>query len=116
MFGKLKELAGNAAVKSVADQIMPLIAEQLEKFKSLSPESINDDVVFDSVITQPLWLLVSSSAGGVTSLYPPLKEKFSGMMRHVRHELVVVKDGKIELVDGFKARLPGVMLDGLKKP
>lgn len=114
MFGKLKNLASGSAVQNIIDQVTPLMAEQLEKVKTLSPEKINDNEFFGKMISQPAWLLVSASLGGITKLYPPLEQKFSGMMLHLRDELVEVKEGSVTLVEGFHAKLPQVMMEGLK--
>lgn len=114
MLGKLKEMAGNSAVQKIVDQVTPLLNEQLEKIKTLSPEKINDNEFFDKAISKPAWLAIMASLGGLTKLYPPLEAKFPLMMRHLRDELVVVDGASIALVEGFQAKLPKVIMDGLR--
>lgn len=114
MFNKLKELASGAVVKNVVDKVTPLITEQLEKVKSLRPEQLFDDTAFHQYVTKPTWLVVTASLGGLNKLYPPFEEKFSGMMMHIRNEIVQINDGKITFADGFRSKLPQIMMDGLK--
>ncbi len=115
MFGKLKDLAGKAGVQSVVDKMTPLMMEELEKIKSIGPDKINDDAFFKTMISNPAWMLVSSTLGGIDKLYPPLEQKFGGMMLHMRNELVVATATSVSLVEGFQAKLPDVMLEGLKQ-
>jgi hypothetical protein len=114
MLGKLKALAGNAMVQNVIDKVTPIMQEQLEKIKSLSPDKMNDNDFFDSTISKPAWLAISASLGGLTNFYPALETKFPQLMRHLRDELVVVNDNTIALVDDFKAKLPQAVMNGLQ--
>ncbi len=115
MFGKLKDMAGNAMVQRAVDQITPIMHEQMEKIKSFKTEQLYDNEFFDNMVAKPAWTAISASLGGLTKLYPPLEQKFSGIMRHVRDELVLANDGQITLVEDFQGKLPGVLMEGLSK-
>lgn len=114
MLNKLKNLAGGNAVNSVVEKICPSLSEQLNKVTELKPEQVKDDATFTSMVVKPALTLISASSGGVTKLIPNFNDKVSKALFNVRDELIEVNDGKVSLVDGFQAKLPTALLDGLK--
>lgn len=115
MFGKLKEASGGAAMQRAVDAISPKLMEQTEKLKELDPAIVSDDESFTEKFSKPALLGVAAATGGVSALIPRFDDRFNAAMLHMRDELLVLDGGRVEFVEGFKERLPDVMLAGLKK-
>lgn len=115
MFGKLKESAGNAALPKVVDALSAKLVEQTDKLKEMNPDVVRDDETFTEKFSKPALVAVAAMSSGVTSLVPRFEERFSSTMLHVRDELLVLDGERVELVEGFKERLPGVMMTGFKQ-
>lgn len=115
MFGKLKESAGGAAVQKVVDALSPKLMEQTDRLKDMEPDVVRDDESFTEKFSKPALVAVAAMSSGVTSLVPRFEERFSAAMLHIRDELLVLDGERVELVEGFKERLPDVMLTGFKQ-
>jgi hypothetical protein len=115
MFGKLKEAAGGAAVRKAVDAITPTLTEQLEKVRELDPGLVRNDESYDQLFVQPALLAVGAGSGGLTSLVPSFNERFKAAMLRLRDELLVLDGERVELVEGFRERLPQVVLASLQQ-
>ncbi len=115
MFDKLKSWAGDAALQTIINKAVPMVSEQIEKITALDPEKIFNDEFFDTYVTQPAWFALSSYSTAIMEFYPTLEEKFPDVMRHLRDQLVIVRDNKIQLVEDFQSKIPAVLMEGLKK-
>jgi len=111
----LGKLAEKAILPRVANQIAPILAEQLPKLRTLSATKLRDDQFFSAYVTQPAWLAVVSASSGLTKLYPSLEPKFAVLMRHLRDELVVFEGESVSLVDDLPNKLPAAIVSGLSK-
>jgi len=110
MLGKLKE---NASAKALA-VIEPLVATQLEKLAQLPPATVRDDASFRSKFVSPSILAVAAASGGATALVPGFNQRIEGLLFRLRDELVVEKEGRLALVDDYRARLPELVRAMLK--
>lgn len=115
MLGKLKNLAGSAALKPVVDKVTPMLEPHLEKIKALSPAAVQDDEQFKTTLIAPTLTAIAASTSGVTKMIPKFDEKFTNAMLHLRDELIIFDGNSVKLVDGFQGKLPTVLLEGLKK-
>lgn len=114
MFGKLKEMAGSAALDKAIANLEPVVTEQLAKVQALGAETLRDDARYSEHITQPAYLAVTAASHGITKLIPEFQDRFSRLMFRLRDDLVIIEDNAVRLVDDFKARLPQVLVDSLK--
>lgn len=116
MIGKLNKVTGSGALHKAADAIAPPLQEHLEKtVGELSPALVQDDDSYQKTVVSPALLVASGAAGGVTSLIPGFKDKFSSAMIHLRDELLIRTETSVALVEDVKDRLPDVLVEGLKK-
>ena len=109
MLGKLKEMAGSAAVDKALVHLEPVLTDQLSKL-----QSVQDDARFTQYIAEPAYLAVTAASNGITKLIPEFKPRFSRLMFRLRDDLVVVEGNAVRLVEDFKARLPVVLVECLK--
>lgn len=116
MLGKLNKVTGDGVFQKAADAIAPPLHEHLENtVGELSPALIQDDDSYQQSVVSPALLVASGASGGVTSMIPGFKDKFSSAMMHLRDELLVCTETGVALVEDVKERLPGVLVEGLKK-
>lgn len=116
MLGKLSKATGDGAVQKAADAIAPRLHEHLEKVVGeLSPALIQDDDSYQQSVVSPALLVASGASGGVTSMIPGFKDRFSSAMVHLRDELLVCTETSVALAEDVRERLPGVLVEGLKK-
>ncbi|MES9878943.1 MAG: hypothetical protein ABW117_17735 [Candidatus Sedimenticola sp. 1PA] len=114
MLGKLKGMAGNAAIKGAAEKMVPILDKQLQNASSLGVSVIQDDEKYQSAVIDPAYLSVTASAGGVTSLVPNLEEKFVKAMFQVRDEAIIIEDNNISLVDDLDTVLPQILMNAMQ--
>lgn len=111
MLGKLKEGASGKAMASIE----PLIAGHLEKLAALPPETVRDDESFRAKFIAPAMLAITAISGGATALIPRFNARMEKTFFHLRDELVIEKEGRIQLVDDHREKLPGVLRAGFKE-
>ena len=118
MFDKLKNSAGDAAIKKAVDKFGPVVNEKLAEVTKLSAVDVKNDERFKKFVITPALVMVSAAGGGVTSLIPNFDARFVVAMLHLRDELVVVDETKnsVELAADYQKRLPDVLVAGFKKP
>jgi hypothetical protein len=114
MFGKLKDMAGSAALDKALANLEPLLTEQLGRVQSFGADTLRDDARFREHIAQPAYLAVTAASHGIAKLIPEFEARFSQLMFRVRDDLVVVEENTVRLVDDFKARLPQVVAKSFK--
>ena len=114
MLGKLKEMAGSAAIDKALVHLEPVLTDQLGKVQALGAETIQDDARFTQYIAEPAYLAVTAASNGITKLIPEFKPRFSRLMFRLRDDLIVVEGSAVRLVEDFKARLPAVLAECLK--
>jgi hypothetical protein len=114
MLGKLKEMAGSAAVDKALAHLEPIITDQLGKVQALGADTVQDDARFTQYIAEPAYLAVTAASNGITKLIPEFQPRFSRLMFRLRDDLFIVEGGAVRLVEDFKARLPTVLAECLK--
>lgn len=115
MFSKLKDMAGGAAINKAVDAIAPSLKPQLEKVTTMDASIVNDDEKFTDKMIRPAIIAISAASGGVTKMIPNFEAKLTNCLLHSRTELIKVEGEKVSLVEGFDKKLPGVLMEGLKK-
>jgi hypothetical protein len=114
MLGKLKDLAGSAAIDKALVHLEPVLTDQLSKLQALGVEAVQDDARFTQYIAEPAYLAVTAASNGITKLIPEFKTRFSRLMFRLRDDLVIVEGSAVRLVEDFKLRLPTVLAECLK--
>lgn len=115
MFAKFKDLAGGAALNKAIEKIAPSLKPQLEKVTTMDASVVKDDEKFTEKMIKPAILAISAASGGVTKMIPNFETKLTNCLLHSRTELMKVEGEKVSLVEGFDKKLPGVLMEGLKK-
>ena len=114
-FGKLGNLASGAITQKVADQLTPVLTEQIQKLPAFGASKLKDEEFFGNYVVKPCWLAVEAATSGLTKLYPPLQQKFGALMRHLRDELLIFEGESVSLVDDLPHRVPAAILSGLNQ-
>ena len=114
MLGKLKNMAANGALDKVVGAISPELQQTLQNLTKYKVSDLQDDDQYHNLVIAPALLSVTASAGGTTKLIPGFNDKFKGMMLHLRNELVDLSGDLPKLQNDFQAKLPTVLLEGLK--
>jgi len=113
MFGKIKDLLGGSAINKVVEKISPELTSQLEVIKSLDINSVRDDELYKKAVVAPSYMSIVASSGSAVQLIPGFEDKFSKALLHIRNELVVYEDDKVNFVKDFQERLPTVLKESL---
>jgi hypothetical protein len=114
MLGKLKDMAGSAALEKAIASLEPTFTEHVSKVQSLGADVIRDDVRYAQFVVEPTYLAILSASSGATKLIPEFKDRFSRLMLRVRDDLLVLEGTTVSLVEDFKAKLPKVLTESLK--
>jgi len=114
-FGKLTNLATGPMVKKVADQIAPVLEEQLKTLPALGASKLRDEEFFKQFAVTPAWLAVESATSGLTKLYPPIEEKFGALMVHLRDELLIFDADTVTIVEDVKEKIVPAVIAGLQQ-
>jgi len=114
MLGKLKGMASSGALDKVVGLLSPEMQQSLELIKQFNVSDMQDDDKYGALVSKPALVAFTASAGGVTKLIPGFDAKFMRMMLHLRNELIDLSGDFPQLQDGFQAKLPTVLMDGLK--
>lgn len=117
MFDKLKNAAGDVAIKSAIDKYSQRIAERLPEITTQKAADVRDDARYHALIVAPALSKVVAASNGATRLIPDFDQRFSRAMLHVRDQLVVVDAAadKVSLVRGYESRVSEVLLEGFRK-
>lgn len=113
MFGKLKEMAGSAATDKVVEKVLPFVNEHLSSCIKLGAPLLQQDESFTTKVIEPAYLATVASTGGMTSLIPQFKERFSHAFFVMRDELLHFSGEGVELVAGFSEKLPATLKQAL---
>jgi hypothetical protein len=95
-------------------KILPQIQPHLQQMEQLDPELIRDNQRFTETVANPLLLTIAAASGGITSMIPDFKNRFTTAMLTLRDELVVFDHNRVTLVEDYQHRLPDLMTEALK--
>lgn len=116
--GTLKDKAEGPILQGAVNKLAPQLSPYVEKLKTMEPAVVFDDEQFVRSFISPTAMTLMAASGGVTSLIPGFNDRFTRGMLHVRNELLAIdeENNSVLLQDDFTARLPGVLLEGIKLP
>ena len=114
MFDKLKNAAGDLALKSAVEKYSHRIAEKLPELTTLKAADVRNDAVYHSRVVAPALTKVVAASNGATRMIPDFDQRFSRAMLHLRNQLVVIDASrdKVSLVPGYESRVSEVLLEG----
>jgi hypothetical protein len=117
MFDKLKNAAGDIAIRSAIEKYSHRIAEKLPEITTFKAAEISDDARYHSHIVAPALAKVVAASNGATQLIPDFDRRFSRAMLHLRSQLVIIDAAgdKVSLVPGYESRVSEVLIEGFKK-
>ncbi|HET8706921.1 MAG TPA: hypothetical protein VFM46_11535 [Pseudomonadales bacterium] len=109
MFGKLKEVASAAATDKLVEKILPFVNEHFSSALSLGAPLLKKDDTYNTHVIEPAYLATTAAAGGLTSLVPQFKDRFTQLFFVLRDELLLISEQEVALVPDFKDKLPAAI-------
>jgi hypothetical protein len=120
MFGGLKQLAIDKALGLLEEDMRARLAEKVELFRNLKPSDIQDDVRYQAVVVDPLWLYLKLQSGAAIVAVQKVidvdvQSRFGKGLFHVRNELIRTEGDSIALDPQFLDKAGPTLIAAFKE-